>query len=35
MSQDHAYALPADYMLEEYRIERMLGSGVWDNLFGA
>ena len=27
MSQDHAYALPAGYMLEEYRIERMLGSG--------
>ena len=25
--QDHAYALPAGYMLEEYRIERMLGSG--------
>ena len=27
MSQDHAYALPVGYMLEEYRIERMLGSG--------
>ena len=27
MSQDHAYVLPAGYMLEEYRIERMLGSG--------
>ena len=27
MSQDHAYALPLGYMLEEYRIERMLGSG--------
>ena len=27
MSQDHAYALPACYMLEEYRIERVLGSG--------
>ena len=27
MSQDHAYALPAGYMLEEYRIEGMLGSG--------
>ena len=27
MSQDHAYALPAGYMLEESRIERMLGSG--------
>ena len=25
--QDHAYALPAGYMLEEYRIEGMLGSG--------
>ena len=22
MSQDHAYALPVGYMLEEYRIER-------------
>ena len=27
MSQDHAYALPVGYMLEEYRIERVLGSG--------
>ena len=27
MSQDHAYVLPAGYMLEEYRIERVLGSG--------
>ena len=27
MSQDHAYALPLGYMLEEYRIEGMLGSG--------
>ena len=25
--QDHAYALPAGYMLEEYRIEGMLGRG--------
>ena len=25
--QDHAYALPAGYMLEEYRIEGVLGSG--------
>ena len=27
MSQDHAYALPAGYRLEEYRIEGVLGSG--------
>lgn len=27
MSQDHAYALPVGYMLEEYRIEGMLGRG--------
>ena len=25
MSQDHAYALPVGYRLEEYRIERVLG----------
>ena len=26
-SQDHAYALPSGFMLEEYQIERVLGSG--------
>ena len=26
-NQEHAYALPAGFMLEEYRIERLLGSG--------
>ena len=26
-NQDHAYALPSGFMLEEYQIERVLGSG--------
>ena len=26
-NQDHAYALPSGFMLEEYQIERVLGVG--------